>query len=283
MKQYREPVEMLAAVPTMEGAGVRLKRAFGYNEVPRFDPFLLLDDFSSDNPSDYVAGFPWHPHRGIETVTYMREGFVRHEDSIGNSGTIGGGDVQWMTAGSGIIHSEMPGPKEGALSGFQLWVNLPASQKMMPPRYQEFGSVSIPEVTSGGVTLRIISGKFGTEDGPVNNIVADPTYIDVSMKPGSEFEHETETDYTCFAYIYGGGCFFGTGTRDPVGPSRVVLFGRGKTVRVLPQGSGCRFLLISGKPLSEPISWRGPIVMNTEDELSLAFEQYGNGTFLDRG
>ena len=283
MKQYREPAEVLEAVPTMEGAGVRLRRVFGYNEVPRFDPFLLLDDFSSHDPEDYVAGFPWHPHRGIETVTYMREGFVRHEDSIGNSGTIGGGDIQWMTAGGGIIHSEMPGQKEGVLSGFQLWVNLPASRKMMPPRYREFESGSIPEVTNGGATVRIISGKYGGKEGPVKNIVIDPMYFDVSLKPGSKFEHATETDYTCFAYVYGGGGFFGAGTACPVGQASVALLGRGNTVRVLAREAGCRFLLVSGKPLSEPVSWRGPIVMNTEEELSFAFEQYRNGTFLHRG
>jgi redox-sensitive bicupin YhaK (pirin superfamily) len=281
MNRYREINNVLSAKPTVEGAGVHLKRVFGYYEVPVFDPFLLLDDFHSDNPDDYMAGFPRHPHRGIETVTYMLHGFVRHEDSIGNSGTIGAGDVQWMTAGSGIIHSEMPGQTDGLLHGFQLWVNLPSSHKMMNPRYQEFPSESIPEVrTDTDVVVRVISGRFREIEGPARDIVADPTYIDVSVPPGSEFVCDIEAAYRCFAYTYEGSVAFGSKGEKSIGPEHVVLFEEGEKIKVLSSDGGCRFLLISGKPVGEPVAWRGPIVMNTEEELEQAFKEYRDGTFI---
>jgi redox-sensitive bicupin YhaK (pirin superfamily) len=283
MKRYREPKAVFSAKPTVEGAGVRLKRGFGYHEVPRFDPFLLLDDFHSDNPEDYIAGFPWHPHRGIETVTYMIHGFVKHEDSIGNSGTIGAGDIQWMTAGSGIIHSEMPGQIEGLLHGFQLWVNLPAAQKMMSPRYQEFSADKIPRAqTDRGVSVRVISGSYGSVHGPVTDIVVDPTYLDIAAPKNSDLLYDVEETYTCLAYVFKGSVHFGSKRDESIGPETVVLFDRGNKVSVLPGDEGCRFLLISGKPLLEPVAWRGPIVMNTEEELHRAFADYNNGTFIKK-
>ena len=281
MKRYREIKEVFSSKPTIEGAGVHLKRAFGYYEVPLFDPFLLLDDFHSDNPEDYLAGFPWHPHRGIETVTYMIQGFVKHEDSIGNSGTIGAGDVQWMTAGSGIIHSEMPGQTEGFLHGFQLWVNLPAAQKMISPRYQEFAADSIPSAqTEGGVSARVISGRFEQLQGPVRDIVVDPTYLDICVPKSSKLLYEVEADYTCLAYVFNGNVHFGSKSDGIIGPETVVLFGTGEEVSAFPAEEGCRFLLISGKPLKEPVAWRGPIVMNTDEELRQAFSDYHAGTFI---
>lgn len=281
--RYREPKAVFSAKPTVEGAGVRLKRAFGYHEVPRFDPFLLLDDFHSDNPDDYIAGFPWHPHRGIETVTYMIDGFVKHEDSIGNSGTIGAGDVQWMTAGSGIIHSEMPGQGKGLLHGFQLWVNLPSSQKMMSPRYQEFSADRIPQAqTDRGVSVKVISGSYGSVHGPVTDIVVDPTYLDIALPQGCDFLYDVDASYICLAYVYEGRACFGSKRDQSIGPETVVLFDRGDKVSVLAGDEGCRFLLISGKPLKEPVAWRGPIVMNTEEELRQAFTDYHDGTFIKK-
>ena len=281
MKRYREIKEIFSAKPTVEGAGVHLKRAFGYYETPLFDPFLLLDNFHSDNPEDYIAGFPWHPHRGIETVTYMIDGFVKHEDSMGNSGTIGAGDIQWMTAGSGIIHSEMPGQTEGSLHGFQLWVNLPSAQKMISPRYQEFSADTIPQAqTDRGVSVKVISGRFGDIQGPVRDIVVDPTYFDILLPQGCDFLHGVESAYTCLAYVYEGSAYFGSKRDESIGPETVVLFDRGDKVNVFPGDGGCRFLLIPGKPLGEPVAWRGPIVMNTEEELRQAFTDYHDGTFI---
>jgi len=281
MKGYREIKDVFKAKPTMEGAGVRLKRAFGYYEVPLFDPFLLLDDFHSDNPDDYLAGFPWHPHRGIETVTYMIHGFVKHEDSMGNSGTIGAGDIQWMTAGSGIIHSEMPGQDEGLLHGFQLWVNLPSVQKMIPPRYQEFSADKLPQAqTDRGVSVKVISGRFGNIQGSVRDIVVDPTYLDIAVPKNSDLLYDVEAAYTCLAYVFKGSVYFGSKREESIGPETVVLLDRGDKVSVLSGDEGCRFLLISGKPLKEPVAWRGPIVMNTEEELRQAFADYNNGTFI---
>jgi redox-sensitive bicupin YhaK (pirin superfamily) len=281
MKGYREIKDVFKAKPTMEGAGVRLKRVFGYYEVPLFDPFLLLDDFHSDNPDDYIAGFPWHPHRGIETVTYMIHGFVKHEDSMGNSGTIGAGDIQWMTAGSGIIHSEMPGQDEGLLHGFQLWVNLPSVQKMISPRYQEFSADKLPQAqTDRGVSVKVISGRFGNIQGPVRDIVVDPTYLDIAVPKNSDLLYDVEAAYTCLAYVFKGGVHFCSKKEESIGPESVVLFDRGDKVSVLSGDEGCRFLLISGKPLQEPVAWRGPIVMNTEEELRQAFADYNNGTFI---
>ena len=265
----------------MEGAGVRLKRVFGQREVKFVDPFLLLDDFHSDNPNDYIAGFPWHPHRGIETVTYMLEGSVEHEDSIGNQGIINSGDVQWMTAGRGIVHQEMPKQNKGTLWGFQLWVNLPASQKMMKPRYQEILSETIPEVTlEGGAKVKIISGNVSGVTGPVKDIVAEPQYLDVEVPPNSNFSLSTVFDHTVFCYIIKGKGMFGESQDQLITTDKLVLFDKGDEIKVNAKDEAVRFLLISGKPINEPIAWYGPIVMNTQEELQLAFSEYRNGTFL---
>jgi quercetin 2,3-dioxygenase len=281
MDQVRTPERVLQAYATMEGAGVRLHRAFGYYEVPQFDPFLMLDDFRSQNPSEYLAGFPSHPHRGIETVTYMLEGTVDHEDSIGNAGSISAGDVQWMTAGSGIIHQEMPKPVNGRMGGFQLWVNLPRVKKMMAPRYQEIPGDTIPVVSpKKDVSIRVIAGTVAGTRGPVRDIVADPEFLDISLGPDTFFTHPVQPGCRAFAYVIGGeGSFdekegYRTGNRD------VVLFGDGTSLWVRSFGSGMRFLFVSGKPIGEPVAWRGPIVMNTREELRLAYKEYADGTFI---
>jgi redox-sensitive bicupin YhaK (pirin superfamily) len=274
-------VKVWKSQPTLEGAGVRLKRAFGFYEVKELDPFLLLDDFHSSNPSDYEAGFPWHPHRGIETVTYMIGGKVKHKDSLGNSGIIGPGDVQWMTAGSGIIHEEMPQRTEGMLAGFQLWANLPKSDKMMPPRYRGVESADIPEVSlEGGARVKVICGKVNATVGPVKEIVTDPEYLDVTVPSKAQFNHAIKKGYAAFAYVIEGKGFFDKEATRLVEPESTVLFGDGTSVGVRSSRQAVRFLLISGKPLKEPVAWRGPIVMNTEEELELAFEEYRIGTFL---
>lgn len=269
---------------TLEGAGVRLRRLFGYPQVPEFDPFLLLDHFGSSDPADYLAGFPWHPHRGIETITYMLAGEVEHGDSLGNRGVIRSGDVQWMTAGSGIIHQEMPaGGPDGVMGGFQLWANLPAADKMMAPRYREVLSRDIPEVDDGDATIKVISGQVRGVSGPVRDIVIEPEYLDVAVKPGSRFVHHVAAGHTVFAYIFEGTARFdGDGSRSTpdTAAGHVVLFGDGDEVSVRTGHEGARFLLVAGRPLGEPIAWRGPIVMNTQDELRTAFEQYHNGTFI---
>jgi redox-sensitive bicupin YhaK (pirin superfamily) len=286
MSQYRGIHQVFKARPTMEGAGVHLKRVFGFNEEAVFDPFLLLDDFRSDEPRYYIAGFPWHPHRGIETITYVLRGEVEHGDSMGNQGIIGPGDVQWMTAGSGIIHQEMPqGDEEGKMWGFQLWANLPASHKMMSPRYQEITSDQIPEVVlDNGAKVRVICGTVGDQKGPVKEIVIDPEYLDVAVPAGSEFTHRTKPGHTVFAYVFDGQGEFGPGDdphgRAVLGNGHLVLFGDGDQVAVSTGDRPVRFLLISGKPIGEPIAWRGPIVMNTQEELLIAFQEYRNGTFV---
>ncbi len=264
---------------TMEGAGVRLHRVFGNEQVPRLDPFLMLDDFGSDKPEDYLAGFPWHPHRGIETVTYLDRGTVEHGDSIGNAGAIGPGDVQWMTAGSGIIHQEMPqAPADRILRGFQLWVNLPARHKMMAPRYRGIEAAEIPSATlSAGVTAKVLAGEAGGVRGPVRDLVVDVAYLDVTATPGATCEHPIPSEHLCFAYVVAGEGGF-AGTRAAAG--HLVLFdGRGG-VAVESGRRGCRYLLLSGRPLGEPVAWYGPIVMNTEEELETAFQEYRDGTFV---
>ena len=282
--KQRSVVKVWKSQPTLEGAGVRLKRAFGFYEVKELDPFLLLDDFHSKNPDDYIAGFPWHPHRGIETITYMLSGKVAHRDSLGNSGVIGPGDIQWMTAGSGIIHEEMPQRTEGMLAGFQLWANLPASHKMMPPRYRGIKSRDIPEVTlDGGTKVRVICGKVDGTVGPVTEIVTDPEYLDVTVPTKAHFVHTIKSGYTAFAHIVDGRGYFDTDRSRSLEPETTVLFTDGTSVEVQAAGRPLRFLLVSGKPLKEPVAWRGPIVMNTEKELALAFEEYRNGTFLTKG
>jgi hypothetical protein len=270
------------SVPTLEGAGVHLKRAFGNSAVPSFDPFLLLDDFRSDNPSHYIKGFPWHPHRGIETITYVLTGAVEHGDSMGNRGVISSGDVQWMTAGSGITHQEMPkGDKKGAMYGFQLWANLPASHKMMPPRYRGIERMQIPEVKrTNGVAIRVICGTVDTTSGPVKDIVTDPEYLDVTVPPNAEFVHAVKSSHTVFAYVFEGEGFFEAGRKSSADNGAIVLFDKGDQITASTGNSAVRFLLVSGKPLNEPVAWYGPIVMNTEEELRIAFEEYESGTFI---
>lgn len=296
----RRIAKVFKSRPTIEGAGVHLKRAFGYSEVPQFDPFLMLDDFHTSNPDEYLAGFPWHPHRGIETITYVLEGLVEHGDSMGNAGVIGAGDVQWMTAGSGIIHQEMPKESPtGTMWGFQFWANLPASQKMMSPRYREVKAIDIPEVAlENGVKVKVVAGEVAGVLGPVRDIVIEPAMLDITVPPGTVFFHTSPTDHTLFVYVLEGASYFddcrdayayevvGHGWTDVerrciCERETVVLFERsGDTVQVTTTEQPVRFLLVSGKPLNEPVAWYGPIVMNTQEELRVAFEEYSNGTFV---
>lgn len=268
--------------PTLEGAGVRLNRVFGFNEVPLLDPFLLLDDFRSGKPDDYIKGFPWHPHRGIETITYMIGGRVEHGDSMGNQGVIGAGDVQWMTAGSGIIHQEMPkGDHNGYMGGFQLWANLPASQKMMHPRYRDVISDQIPEIIrNNGTKIKIICGEIDGTKGPVQDIVTDPAYLDITIPAGAEFTRETKFGHTIFAYVIEGETQVRDAEHVKLAKGMLALFDYGEKIVFFTEGQPVRFLLISGRPIGEPVAWYGPIVMNTEDELQLAFAEYDNGTFI---
>jgi len=269
----------------MEGAGVRLRRAFGFGDTDSTDPFLLLDDFRGDRPSDYIAGFPWHPHRGIETITYMLEGTVEHGDSMGNKGTIGPGDTQWMTAGSGIIHQEMPQPGPGGrMGGFQLWANLPSSHKMMDPRYRDIRSADVPLVElPGGVRIRVICGAVRDVRGPVRDVVIEPEYLDVSLPAGAAYEHPAPRGHTVFAYVFEGEAVFGAGEGTRVGDRHLAIFDDGDTLAMAAAGKKpSRLLLVSGKPLREPVAWRGPIVMNTQAELRTAFEEYSNGTFIKK-
>lgn len=285
MNSIRKIKKILMGLPTMEGAGVRLKRVFGFSETPLFDPFLLLDDFRSCTPEHYLKGFPWHPHRGIETITYVLQGDVEHGDSLGNTGRISKGDVQWMTAGSGIIHQEMPkGDGKGCMLGFQLWANLPAADKMMAPRYRDISAADVPEVRlDGGGKIKIICGRVGDVIGPVRDIVIDPLYLDISLPSRTAYEHRTPAGHTVFAYVIdGSACFAGEG-REEFGNETAVLFADGDTVSVKTFDSPVRFLLVAGRPLGESIAWRGPIVMNTRSELDAAFAEYADGTFIRRG
>ena len=291
------PVKQLVkSQPTLEGAGVRLRRAFGFGETGDFDPFLLLDDFRGDRPADYEAGFPWHPHRGIETITYVLAGTVDHGDSLGNKGTIGAGDVQWMTAGSGIIHQEMPhGNDRGQMHGFQLWANLPASLKMTHPRYQDVKAQDIPVVAEDdGTSVRVVCGSFWGKNGPVDDVAAEPQYLDVFVPPGRRRSLPVATARNAFAYVFeGSGKFSNASEPQPVRTDVIggveghyadnrslIVFDSGDEVTVQAGEQGIRFLLVSGRPLREPVAWRGPIVMNTDAELRQAFEEYRNGTFL---
>jgi redox-sensitive bicupin YhaK (pirin superfamily) len=271
---------ILKSRPTLEGAGVRLRRVFGFNEVPKFDPFLLLDHFGSDNPKDYIAGFPWHPHRGIETITYMLSGEVKHGDSLGNSGVIRSGDVQWMTAGSGIVHEELPQRTDGIMKGFQLWANLPKSNKMMNPRYRDITSDLIPEVKINNWRIKIVSGSIEGTKGPVQDIVIDPEYLDVIVEPKSEFIHSVNDGHTVFAYVIEGQGYFDSQKTNLIKQENIVLYGNGEEISITSTDKQLRFLFISGKPIGEPIAWRGPIVMNTDEELRVAFEEYHKGTFI---
>ncbi|MFX1277845.1 MAG: pirin family protein [Promethearchaeota archaeon] len=283
MESIRKVKVSLKSRPTFEGAGVRLKRAFGYVD-PSLDPFLLLDDFHSDNINDYIKGFPWHPHRGIETITYMLHGNIEHGDSLGNGGVIHAGDVQWMTAGSGIIHQEMPksDPDDTLLWGFQLWANLPSSHKMMDPRYRELKNDEIPEISlnGGNVKVKIICGEINGTLGPVQDIITEPEYLDITINPNSEFLHHIKNEHNVFAYIIEGEGFFDEVKTELIGKETLIIFREGDSVKISTKNQKVRFLLISGKPLKEPVAWRGPIVMNTEEELSIAFNEYQNGTFI---
>jgi hypothetical protein len=294
------PIKRLVkAKPTLEGAGVHLRRAFGFGTTADFDPFLLLDDFRNDIPADYLAGFPWHPHRGIETITYVLAGTVEHGDSLGNRGAIAAGDVQWMTAGRGIIHQEMPkGDPTGRMHGFQLWANLPAALKMTAPRYQEVQAADIPEVTEDdGTRARVICGRFWGKTGPVEGIAADPSYLDVAVPPGKRKTLPVETTRSAFAYVFAGAGTFcnasaplavpteGVGWLDTDPPAMadnrsLVLFDQGDEIAVQAGAEGIRFLLVSGHPLQEPVAWYGPIVMNTQEQLQQAFAELSQGTFL---
>jgi len=281
MAQPRSVALLLTGKPTVEGAGVHLDRLFGYPEVPRFDPFLLLDDFGSDNPDDYIAGFPWHPHRGIETVTYMVSGEVEHGDSLGNKGLIGPGDVQWMTAGSGIVHQEMPQRVEDRLRGFQLWINLPAASKMITPRYRDVPADTIPIVSPhAGLTIKIIAGEVAGVRGPVKDFVADPEYLDITLEPEADLEHPTAPDHTVFAYAVNGRGRVGPNASHSLDRGQLALFTTGDAVLARAGDVPFRLLLVSGKPLGEPVAWSGPIVMNTREELATAFREYQDGTFI---
>ncbi|MBI5048947.1 MAG: pirin family protein [Deltaproteobacteria bacterium] len=282
MHSVRTIKKILTSAPTIEGAGVHLKRAFGYHQMPYLDPFLLLDDFHSTNPSDYLRGFPWHPHRGIETITYVLQGRVEHGDSLGNQGVISFGDVQWMTAGSGIIHQEMPkGREDGLMWGFQLWANLPASHKMMEPRYRGIKREQIPEIRlDTGVKIKLICGNVNNVRGPVQDIIIDPEYLDVTVPSKTEFTHHVQAGYTVFAYVIKGEAYFDLNKERAIGAENLVIFEHGDEVKISTEKEGARFLLISGRPLREPVAWRGPIVMNTQEELKIAFEEYERGTFL---
>jgi redox-sensitive bicupin YhaK (pirin superfamily) len=290
VKMSLRPIKrLIKAKPTLEGAGVHLRRAFGFGSTSEFDPFLLLDDFRNERPEDYLAGFPWHPHRGIETVTYVLAGTVEHGDSLGNHGAIAAGDVQWMTAGSGIIHQEMPkGDREGAMQGFQLWANLPRVNKMMEPRYRGVPSGQIPQVQNeSGATVKIIAGSVGGITGPVHDVVTSPEYLDVTVSAGGSFKHATPRGHTIFAYVIGGKGAFSDqrGSHEGasgqlVGDRHLVLFGDGDVVSISAEAEPVRFLLISGRPIREPVAWHGPIVMNTEDELRLAFDELERDAFI---
>ena len=291
--------QVLETRPTIEGAGVKLQRAFGFGKTKEFDPFLLLDDFRNDRPADYLAGFLWHPHRGIETITYVLAGEVAHGDSLGNKGRMTAGDVQWMTAGSGILHQEMPkGDAQGRMHGFQLWANLPASLKMTEPRYQDISSAAIPEVTEDdGTKARIICGEFWGKRGPVEGVAADPSYVDISVPPFNRRAIKVDVTRNAFAYVFAGAGTF----RDASAPQAVltesavdpnaaakydaknhslVLFDRGDEIVVQAGPEGIRFLLVSGKPLEEPVAWYGPIVMNTQAELQQAMRELQDGSFI---
>ena len=301
MGKIRKIKKILRSKPTIEGAGVHLKRAFGFYQVPMLDPFLLLDDFHSNNPNDYIRGFPWHPHRGIETITYVLHGKVEHGDSMGNKGIIQPGDVQWMTAGSGIIHQEMPkGQEDGLMWGFQLWANLPASHKMMDPRYRDVKSHQIPEIAlDHGVKVKIICGEVNGVQGPARDIVIDPEYLDITIPSKTNLAYPVKRGYTAFAYVIGGKGYFDQ-NRDSyayeveganyfdfrreclIDAENLVTFGDGDELAISTEENSVRFLFVSGRAMGEPVAWYGPIVMNTQEELRIAFEEYQNGTFIKK-
>ncbi|SCZ64422.1 hypothetical protein SAMN04488118_105239 [Epibacterium ulvae] len=297
---FRPILETRTAQPTLEGAGVKLHRAFGFQDPTELDPFLLFDDFRNEHPKDFEKGFPWHPHRGIETITYVLSGTVDHGDSLGNNGTLGAGDVQWMTAGSGILHQEMPhGNASGQMHGFQLWGNLPSAQKMCAPRYQDVRGTDIPEVIDDdGTRVKIIVGQFWGQVGPVEGIAADPQYLDIFVPAGRKKTFRIDTYRRAFAYIFeGAGAFVDASApqgvllekeikgqelniRDMSGDRTLVRFGTGDEITVQAGPEGLRFLLISGAPIDEPVAWHGPIVMNTREQLRQAVKDLNNGTFI---
>jgi quercetin 2,3-dioxygenase len=298
------PVKRIVqSTPTLEGAGVKLRRAFGFGNTEDFDPFLLLDDFRNDRPQDYLAGFPWHPHRGIETITYVLAGTVEHGDSLGNKGALGAGDIQWMTAGSGILHQEMPqGDPQGRMHGFQLWANLPSRLKMTAPRYQDIKGAEVPEVTDDdGTKARILCGEFWGKRGPVEGVAADPRYLDITVPPGRRKTIPVENTRHAFAYVFEGSGSFAdasgplgvltekatpageTLVRETPGNRSLVLFDSGDEITVQAGDEGIRFILVSGQPLREPVAWYGPIVMNTKAELQQAVNELNNGTFIKHG
>jgi len=299
MAETRRIRKILRARPTLEGAGVHLNRVFGGEHVPQFDPFLLLDDFGSSRPADYLKGFPWHPHRGIETITYVLAGDVEHGVSMGNSGVISSGDVQWMTAGGGIIHQEMPkGDAQGVLRGFQLWANLPAANKMMPPRYRGIEAAQIPQVTlPGGATAGIICGEAAGTKGPVGDVVIEPLYMDVTIPAGADLRFPVPKGHTVMAYVIDGkgqfapesdpfafdvegSSYFDLERDCQIGPKSLIVFGDGDGLAITGGDAGVRFLLIAGKPIGEPVAWHGPIVMNTQEELREAISDLQRGTFI---
>lgn len=291
---------IIEAKPVLEGAGVKLRRGFGFGETEAYDPFLLFDDFRNERPQDYEKGFPWHPHRGIETITYVLAGNVDHADSLGNQGTLGAGDVQWMTAGRGILHQEMPkGDANGRMHGFQLWANLPSALKMTEPRYQDIEAAGIPDVTDDdGVRVKIICGEFWGRRGPVEGVAADPRYLDVFVPPGQRKVLKVEMERHAFAYIFEGSASFRSSSkpfgvltekevdgqeihvRESTGNRSLVLFDSGDEVTVQAGEAGVRFLLVSGKPIKEPVAWYGPIVMNTQSELRQAVKELNDGSFI---
>jgi redox-sensitive bicupin YhaK (pirin superfamily) len=299
MSTVRRIKRVQESQPTMEGAGVHLRRAFGFGTTEEFDPFLLFDDFRNERPADYAPGFPWHPHRGIETITYVLAGNVNHQDSLGNQGSMGAGDVQWMTSGSGILHQEMPqGDADGRMHGFQLWANLPAALKMTEPRYQDVTSTQIPAVTDDdGTTVRVVCGSFWGKKGPIEGVAADPQYLDVSVPAGKRKVLPLEVTRHAFAYVIDGAGVFvdasepqavatesigadGRPAMSLIGNRNLILFDQGDSIAVQAGEAGVRFLLVSGKPLREPVAWRGPIVMNTQAELTQAFRELQDGTFI---
>jgi quercetin 2,3-dioxygenase len=301
MIKTRKIHKTVKSKPTIEGAGVHLQRAFGFGDTHTFDPFLLLDDFRNDDPALYAPGFPWHPHRGIETITYVLRGNVAHGDSMGNAGSITAGDVQWMTAGSGILHQEMPqGDPDGRMHGFQLWANLPRTNKMMTPRYQDVKSAQIPNVSlEGGVTVRIICGEVGGVRGPVENIVIDPQYLDISLPAKTRCAFPTPPGHNVFAYVIDGKAtfcdeqdpfayeregsnYFDTQHNRCLGDRTLIVFEDGEQILVNTEDQAVRFLLISGRPIREPVAWYGPIVMNTQAELRQAFDELEQGTFIKK-
>ena len=278
--QVRKVLQIITPIQVVEGAGVLLKRSIATRTLDYLDPFLLLDHFGSDNPADYLAGFPMHPHRGIETVTYMLAGRVSHKDSLGNSGTIGGGDVQWMTAGRGIMHEEMPEPFEGKMEGFQLWVNLPARLKMTTPRYQDIVEKDIPLVGQpGGVIVRVVAGQLAGTSGAVTDIYADPTYLDVTLPPGASFDHFIPAGHAVFTYLFRGSAQFDPGGQAATAP-QLVIYEDGDAVSIQASVKGARFLLVSALPLGEPIARYGPFVMNTRAEIEQTLMELRNGTFI---